>query len=297
MSDDNLASADAAVQSLCRYIFGAGGVISPCVSIKTKPVLRSSIEQKVSDEATAISRSLVAATDIRAGRAFVLMLVAPVAQTPSAGTPLLRVPFAFIITPSLATRIILAHNPLNSSSQPQPSRRELQVNPSFLSPLSPLGLICAAIAIIRCCSRDHRHCPICSPHIHYTSILDAATAPTFLAIDGVTFNCHVQPLLICTPLAESLPRARLELRLQAQEIAKLIGLSVDDVIWAFRYTPLYICDQYLLRVAVIICFDIIFHVTLFAAMSLRARWLFHIALTHSVQLANHPVTLQQSTLN
>jgi hypothetical protein len=58
-----------------------------------------------------------------------------------------------------------------------------------------------------------------------------------LAIDDPAFDRHVLPLLLSTPLAHSLPRARVDLRAHLDEIAKLIQLGADDVLWAFRYSP------------------------------------------------------------
>jgi hypothetical protein len=237
MSDADLESADAAILSLCCCISSAGGAIYPCVSVQTNRSMRNSSDQTSSNETPSVSRRLVAMTDIRAGVLRAPVRSAHIPQPRRAGTPLLRVPVSLIITPSLANRIILAHNPLNSSTQTSPCGHKHQASLSHLSPLSPLALICAAIAIIRCCSRDHHHCLICSPHTHYISVLGQAPAASLLVIDNATFDLHVQPLLIRTPLAESLPRARLELRLQAEEISKLIGLSADDVVWAFRYMP------------------------------------------------------------
>jgi hypothetical protein len=57
-----------------------------------------------------------------------------------------------------------------------------------------------------------------------------------LAIDDSAFDCHVQPLLLNTPLAQSLPRARVDLRAHLDEIAKLIQIGADDVLWAFRHS-------------------------------------------------------------
>ncbi len=53
-------------------------------------------------------------------------------------------------------------------------------------------------------------------------------------MDNATFDLHVLPFLLDTPMAQSLPRARVNLRAQAQDIAGLIGLRADDVMWAFR---------------------------------------------------------------
>jgi hypothetical protein len=157
---------------------------------------------------------------------------------PSPGTPIMRVPASLIITPSLATHIILSHNLPHSTSSLAPSNscHALRASASLLDRLSPLAILSSAIAIIRHCSSKHGSCPICSPHTLYTSVLGQATASSFLAIDDSTFELHVRPFLINTPLAQSLLRARLELRTQSLQIAELIGLHVDDVIWAFRCT-------------------------------------------------------------
>ena len=150
----------------------------------------------------------------------------------------MRVPASLIITPSLATHIILSHNPPHSTSPLEPSNscQALHVSASLLARFSPLAILSSAIAIIRHCSSKHGSCPICSPHTLYISILGQAAASSFLAIDDSTFELHVRPFLVNTPMAESLLCARVELRAQCLKIAELIGLHVDDVIWAFRCT-------------------------------------------------------------
>jgi hypothetical protein len=148
-----------------------------------------------------------------------------------------------IITPSLATRIIIDHNPISAKSLLECSSPHHQqaASPTFLSSLSPIALLSSAIAIIRICSSKRSTCPTCSPHAVYTAALGHSPASSLLAIDDPAYDLHVRPHLLNTPLGESLPRARVELRSQALTIADMIGLHADDVMWAFRYSSRWCC--------------------------------------------------------
>jgi hypothetical protein len=143
-----------------------------------------------------------------------------------------------IITPSLASRIILAHDNTTAACNPEippsPSHHQLSATISSLSAFSPLALLSAAIALIHHCSRSHQLCPSCRPHSAYIAALGNPPAASLLVIDDAAFSAHVLPYIINTPVAESLPRARIDLRAQVERISGLLGLLSADVLWAFR---------------------------------------------------------------
>jgi hypothetical protein len=95
-------------------------------------------------------------------------------------------------------------------------------------------------------------------------------------MDNVTFDLHVLPFLLDTPMAQSLPRARVDLRAQAQDIAGLIGLRADDVMWAFR------C-KHCVQVCVTSFVRAFSFVTSLPATSLLAPWRSRSSATRSIK--------------
>lgn len=202
------------------------------------------------------------------------------------GSQLLRLPVTSIITPSLATRIILAHTASSKSTS------QLAISNSQLclgSSLSPLALLSAAIALIRNCSVNPHPCVLCSPFIPYTTALGDLPAASLLAMDNVTFDLHVLPFLLNTPMAQSLPRARVDLRAQAQDIAGLIGLRADDLMWAFR------CEHFV-RVCVTSLFRAFSFVTSLPATSLPAPWRSRCSATRSIKRSPQQHLLRLQTI-